>query len=148
MTTREQVEEMIHKFVETSGMSKEQVYNTEKRAWYWNRGSAKIEVFIQEIKFDPAYSRYYLRIFSPIFKVPQINQLEFYRQLLEMNDSKLGVKLTIMPGSDQVYATYERDIKGIDYDELVTCIADLEWWADSLDDELVRTFGGDQAPRQ
>jgi hypothetical protein len=148
MTTREQVEEMIHRFVAEAGMQREQVYNAEKRAWYWNRGSAKIEVFIQEIKFDNNFSRYYLRVFSPVIKVPQQNTQEFYRRLLEMNDTKLGVKLTIMPGSDQVYATYERDVKGIDYDELVTCIADLEWWADALDDELVQQFGGGQAPNQ
>lgn len=145
-TTREQVEEMIHRFVAEAGMNREQVYKPEKKAWYWTRGSAKIEVFIQEIKFENAASRFYLRIFSPLIKIPQTNTQEFYRRLLEMNDSKLGVKITIMPGSDQVYATYERDIKGIDYDELVTCVADLEWWADALDDELAHSYGGGEAP--
>lgn len=139
---------MIHRFVTESGMQKEQVYNQEKNAWYWNKGSAKIEVFVQEVKFDPTHSRFYLRIFSPLMKLPEQNLEGFYRKLLELNDTKLGVKLTVMPGSDQVYATYERDIKGMDYDELVTCILDLEWWADILDDELVQTYGGGQAPTQ
>jgi hypothetical protein len=53
-----------------------------------------------------------------------------------MNDKNLGVKLTLMKGTNKVYATYERDILGMDYSELSTCIADLEWWADKLDDEL------------
>lgn len=140
---RTQVESMIDSYVEEIGLTKEQTFNPEKRAWYWVKGSARIEVFIQEIKFEN-HSRFYLRIFSPVIKVPTTNLINFYQRLLELNDSKLGVKLTLMPGSDQVYATFERDIKGIDYDELATCIADLEWWADELDDELAREFAGSQ----
>jgi hypothetical protein len=41
-----------------------------------------------------------------------------------------------MEGTTKVYATYERDINGMDFSELSTCISDLEWWADKLDDEL------------
>ena len=137
------VESMIDSYVAEIGLTKEQTFNPEKRAYYWVKGSARIEVFIQEIKFE-SHARYYLRIFSPIIKVPTTNQLSFYKRLLEINDSKLGVKLTLLPNSDQVYATFERDIKGIDYEELATCIADLEWWADELDDELAREFAGGQ----
>lgn len=57
-----------------------------------------------------------------------------------MNDTYLGVKLTIMPETDDIYATYERDIQGLDYEELKTCVLDLEWWADFLDDELAKNF--------
>ena len=46
-----------------------------------------------------------------------------------------------MPNTDQVFATFERDIRGIDYEEVATFISDLEWWADELDDELAREFG-------
>ena len=137
------VEAMIDAYVKEIGLTKEQTYNTEKKAWYWVKGSARIEVFIQEINFD-THARQYLRIFSPIIKVPENNQANFYKKLLEVNDSKLGVKLTLLPGSTQVYATFERDIKGIDYEELATCIADLEWWADELDDELAAEFSGGQ----
>lgn len=140
---KEQVEAMVDAYVAEIGLTKEQTYNKEKKAWYWVKGSARIEVFIQEINFD-THSRFYLRIFSPIIKVPAQNQQAFYKKLLELNDSKLGVKLTLLPTSDQVYATFERDIKGIDYEELATCIADLEWWADELDDELAAEFAGGQ----
>jgi len=143
---RDQAEAMIDRFVQQIGLTKEQTFNRERRAWYWTKGSARIEVFVHEIKFD-THSRYYLRVFSPICKVPPADKGEFYRKLLEMNDSKLGVKLTLMPNSDQVYATYERDAKGMDYDELVTCIADLEWWADVLDDELAQNFAGSRPPQ-
>lgn len=142
-TQKADVEAMIDAYVKEIGLTKEQTYNIEKKAWYWVKGSARIEVFIQEINFE-THSRFYLRIFSPIIKVPENNQANFYKKLLEINDSKLGVKLTLLPGSSQVYATFERDIKGIDYEELATCIADLEWWADELDDELAVEFSGGQ----
>jgi hypothetical protein len=45
-----------------------------------------------------------------------------------------------MPGTNKIYATYERDIEGIDYEELATCIGDLEWWADKFDDDLNNQF--------
>jgi hypothetical protein len=46
-----------------------------------------------------------------------------------------------MPENDKIYATYERDIQGIDYKEVKTCIADLEWWADELDELLKEKLG-------
>ncbi|MCS6824728.1 MAG: YbjN domain-containing protein [Cytophagaceae bacterium] len=140
--TREEVEALIDRYVSEIGLTKEQTYNPERRAWYWVRGSARIEVFVQEIPMG-GYSRFFLRVFSPIMRVPAGRELECYRKLLELNDVKLGLKLTLMKGTDQVYATYERDINGIDYEELSTTIADLEWWADKLDDELQLEFAGD-----
>lgn len=140
--TREQVEEMINKYVVSVGLTVEGTFNPDKRAWYWTIGSAKIEVFVQGVPMKDGTQRYFLRIFSPLLQVPKHTELEFYRHLLELNDSKLGVKLTIMPNSDTVYATYERDINGIDFEELKTCIADLEWWADTLDDQLKNQFQG------
>lgn len=142
MTTRKQVEEMIDRYVASIGLTKEGTYNAERRVWYWTVGSAKIEVFIQELRMQDGTMRSFLRIFSPLMQVPKHDELRFYRHLLELNDTKLGVKLTIMPGSDTVYATYERDIQGIDYEEVATCIADMEWWADTLDKQLKQQFYG------
>lgn len=138
-TTREQVEVMIDEYVVKIGLTKAQTYNQERRAWYWNRGSAGIEVFIQEIKLS-TYSRFYLRVFSHILKVPAGSEQKVYKRLLELNDTNLGIKLSLLPNTDKVYATFERDINGIDFEEVSTTIADLEWWADKLDDELAAEF--------
>jgi hypothetical protein len=82
----------------------------------------------------------FLRVFSPLMEVPMDRERDFYRHLLELNDTKLGVKLSVMPGSNLVFATTERNIVGMDYEELSTCVGDLEWWADTLDDELKAKF--------
>lgn len=73
-------------------------------------------------------------------KVPAKEEFTFYRHLLELNYSKLGLKLATRPKSEFVYAVSERDIRGMDFNELDTCIKDLEWWADKLDDELQEQF--------
>ena len=131
---------MVHRYTESVGLTREQVFNEAKNAWNWKIGSANIQVYIETINFSNGSMREYLRIFSPLLEIPKENQLPFYRHLLELNDGNLGMKITVMPNSNWVYATYERDIRGIDYDEMVTCIADLEFWADKLDDELKAKF--------
>lgn len=136
----EKVTEMIHQYAESVGLTREQVFNPEKKTWRWRIGSAYIDIFIQTIRFENGSSRDYLRVFSALMQIPVNDLLKFYRHLLELNDSKLGVKLTIMPNSNWVYATYERDIRGMDYHELATCIADMEYWADLLDDDLKNAF--------
>lgn len=134
------VHTMIQCYVESIGLTKEQTYGAKNNNWLWKNGSASIEVYIQTIKFESGTRRDYLRIFSPLLQVPANNLLGFYRHLLELNDLRLGVKLCIAPNTQTVYATYERDIRGMDYQELTTCIRDLELWADDLDDQLKAQF--------
>jgi hypothetical protein len=132
--------ELVNKYVQSLGLPIESVFNKEKNAWYWVKGSAKIEVFIQSLPVGSS-QRHFLRLFSPLVKIPQDKALAFYRRLLELNDTSLGVKITVMKDSDQIYATYERDIKGLDYDEVIDMVADFEWWSDHFDDLLMNEFG-------
>lgn len=135
-----EISQMINRFMAEIGLSEAQTFNAERKGWYWKKGSANMEVFVQGIDIGST-KRYFLRVFSPVVKVPQSSLIPFYRRLLELNDTSLGVKLTILSNSDQVYATFERDIKGMDYTEMVETIADVEWWADYFDDLLIREFG-------
>jgi hypothetical protein len=132
--------DLVNRYVKEIGLTAEQTYNAERKAWYWTKGSANIEVFIQTIPVGEG-ERNYLRVFSPIVKVPKTSIVGFYRKLLELNDTSLGVKMSIMEGSDQVYASFERDIHGMEFEELADTIADVEWWADHLNDQLIQQFG-------
>ena len=134
------VTNMIQCYVESVGLTRENTYNDQNKNWLWKKGSASIEVFIYTIMFPSGGRRDYLRICSPLMKIPANNLLNFYRHLLELNDIRLGVKLGIMPNTNTVFATYERDIRGMDFQELTTCISDLEGWADELDDQLKAKF--------
>lgn len=134
------VKEMIHCYAESVGLTREQVYNVERDNWQWKNGSADIEVVIQKVNFEDGTRRDFLRIFCPVMDIPLANPMAFYRRLLELNDVKLGIKFTLTPNSNKVWASFERDIKGIDYNELSTFISDFEYWADKLDDELKADF--------
>ena len=135
-----QTTEMIHRYAESVGLARENVYNPEKRNWTWKKGSAAIEIFILRIDLGNGYIRDFVKIFTLVMPVPQANLLAFYRRLLELNDEKLGIKLTLQKGSNNVWGTFERDINGMDYNELVTFISDFEIWADLFDDMLSAEF--------
>jgi len=128
---------MIERYVQSIGLTKEATFDEASNTWQWQRGSAPIEVFLA----DGGNNRYYICIYANIMQVPaNANQADFYRYLLELNFDKLGMRLCIKPKSSWIFAFYERDVKGMDYEELTTCIKDLEWWADKLDDELKGKF--------
>lgn len=134
------IHNMIQKYVESAGLTIEGTFNAEENIWRWRKGSAEIEVYIT----DGGNDRFYLVVISAIMEVPSDQEHEFYRHLLELNRNKLGVKFGIVPETNWVCAINERDVEGIDYNELATCISDLEWWADELDDELKAEFGEDE----
>lgn len=53
--------------------------------------------------------------------------MTFYRRLFELYDIKLGIKFSLVANSPKVWAGFERDIKGIYYNELSTFISDFEY---------------------
>lgn len=130
------VHKMIERYLKSVGLTKKDTFLEDSEVWRWTRGSAEIRVFMK----DGGNSRTYLCIHSPLMDIPSENQPEFYRHLLDMNFNHLGIKLSTEETANKVYAIYERDIEGLDIDELVTCIRDLEWWADKLDDELQEQY--------
>ncbi len=146
-TTPEEVYEFVKQFIESVGIDPATCWNDKNKAYYFEQGSAKIEVFISSHKMKSGNTRKYLRIFSALIKVPSSNKEKFYRRCLEISDQSLGVKISVVPNAnhdnDWVYATYERDIEGIDYKETATCITDLGLWADWLGDKLQSEFGKD-----
>lgn len=103
--------------------------------WHFMRGSATIQVFV-----DESEGRGYFRILSPIMHLPQNNILALYRRLLELNlqltSASLGVHMDI------VYVFNERFIDGLDPVEAQNIIRLVAGYADDLDNQLVREFGG------
>jgi type III secretion system-like peptide-binding chaperone len=136
-----EIQQMMTRYLQEIGLNADTSFKKENNAWYWSRGSANIEVYVDAIDMGNNRKRLFLRVFSPLVTVPPNAGTAFYRRLLELNDKSLGVKLTLYPATDKIYATYERDIKGMDYDEMADTIADLEWWADNIDDKLMQEFG-------
>ena len=153
MATVDEAHGFIRQFITSVGVDPNGCFNAQNKAYYLTRGSASIEIFISSHPQQDGSARNFLRLFSQVAAVPADHRELFYRRLLELSDQSLGVKLTIQPGTDKVYATFERDITGIDASETATCIADLGSWADYLDDVIRKEFNigsttdANQAPK-
>jgi hypothetical protein len=140
MTDEERTDGYIRQFIVSVGVDPLACYDPSAKAYYLTKGTARLEVYVYTDKSSAETPRHYLRIFSHVANVPPQDRERFYLRLLELNDSSLGVKLTVMPQSQKVYATYERDIAGISARETATCITDMGLWADYLDDILAKEF--------
>jgi hypothetical protein len=137
----EKAVKMVNDFVVEKGIKVKEVYDDEKKTWRLKRGSASVDILLFSVSVGENEIRDFLQVASSIAKVPKDKELAFYKRLLELNDGKLGVKLSLQPGTDQVWALFERDLVGISYTELKTCIEDLGYWADEFDDLLANEFG-------
>lgn len=150
MSNPQQILDHIKTFIQSVGVDPAACWNEQNKAYYVHKGSAKLEIFVSSHPQSDGTARHYLRIFSGIIRVPANDRERFYRRCLEISDQSLGVKLTAManpnPDNDWIYATYERDIAGMDYNETVTCVNDMGLWADWLDDQLKNEFGEGTAP--
>jgi len=103
--------------------------------WSFQRGSALIEVYIT-LQGD----REFLQVLSPIMHLPMSGLLPLYRRMLELNlqltNASLGVYL------DVVYVFNERPLNDMDASEANYIINMISSYADEIDDQLVREFGG------
>ena len=132
---------MINDFVTEKGIKLKDVYDPEKKVWHLMRGSALIDILLIVVPVSDTESREFLQIASPVAVVPKGKETLFYKRLLELNDVNLGVKLSLQPDTDQVWALFDRDLLGMSYSELKVCIEDLGYWADEFDDLLSEEFG-------
>ena len=139
---QETVKSYVEKMCLEIGTTEQAVWDANNKAWYFVRGSISIEVFLNTYELSDKSTRTFLRVFSPIFKLPEsAKQLELLQGAIEANAQFMGVKIGTMADKGWMYAISERDIIGMDYAEFVTVINDLGYWADKLDDFLQERFG-------
>ena len=143
MTTIETVKAYINRLCVEAGADPQKIYSAQNNAWYFARGSSTLEVFFTSYEADDKTQRIFLRCFSTIYPIPldAVNRQELYHVALEINARNMGVKIGTMSDRGYMYAIGERDIEGMDYQEFVTLISDVGYWADHLDDLLKSRFG-------
>jgi len=143
MTTKEMVRVYVNQLCAEIGCTPESIFNAQTNSWFFNRGSASIEVFMSSYETNVQTVRTFVRCFSAIYPIPAdlTKKAQLYQEALENNSNFMGVKLAVMPDKGFVYAIAERDIDGMDYIEFKTLISDLGYWADLLDNKLTERFG-------
>jgi len=126
-------EKMINDFIASLNIDPEQCRHRPRLLWSLYKGSALI--YIELFKADNID---FIETSSPILKLPSRNLLPLYRKLLELNFQLLGIKF--FTRDDWVYLSENRQLKGMDFDELKAMITRVGGFADQWDDLLIEEF--------
>ena len=126
---------MIEDIVKSWNLNPQEIFDANLNVWRLVQGSAYFDIGIYNFQNGGDY----LVVSSPICKIPANNLLAFYRRLLEMNDTMLGVKFSVQ--GNQVWMLAQRECEGMDIGEAKRLIDNLRFFADEVDDELMNKFG-------
>ncbi len=126
-------EKVVNDLLSSFGLDPEKCRHRPRTLWSAYRGSAL--VYIDIFKLEDIN---YIEISCPIMLLPSRNLLVFYKKLLELNYQLMGVKFFVR---DQwVYLAENRELKGLDSDELKGMIERVSYHADRLDEGLIEEF--------
>lgn len=142
MTPAERIIDYLHRLCNEMGVDERKVYNVNTGAWYFTHGSSTIEVFLTTQKNLQQQPQTFIRCMAPLCEIPKDikKQFELYRTVLAINATYLGYKISSDEERGLVCIIAERNISGMDYDEMLTLITDLGLWADKLDNFLQEQF--------
>lgn len=126
-------EKMVNELLTSFGLDPEKCRHRPQTLWSAYRGSALI--YTEIFKLDNID---YIEISCPIMLLPSKNLLPFDRKLLELNFLLMGIKFFVR---DQwVYIAENRELKGLNFDELKAMEERVSYYADYFDDILVEEF--------
>lgn len=103
--------------------------------WRFQRGSAVVEIYLAE---NGGVG--YIQALSPIVYIPEDNQLELFKYLLELNLQLTNAAVGLH--NEVIYVFSEREINGLDANEINDLITRVAAYADGLDNQIVEQFGG------
>ena len=135
MTLVERVSLYIHRLCESIGVSAEKIYHPATNAWYFASGNNTIEVFISNQKMSDDESDTFLRCMAPLCAIPSdiMRQFALFRLVLQINAKYMGFKITADEERGLLCIVSERNVSGMDYEEMVTMIDYVGHWAGKLD---------------
>ena len=104
--------------------------------WSMKIGSASM--WIDAFQSKDAQGNYidagYLQVMSPIMAVPADRQLDFFRELLEINHKLYGVGFTKF--ENNIYIKSIRELEGLEQSEVLSTFKRIGYYADDYDDML------------
>jgi hypothetical protein len=142
MSPVERVKDYINRLCGDMGVEEKKVYNPATGAWYFLQGSSTVEVFLTTQKNLQQQPQTFIRCMAALCEIPrdQKKQFALYRTAMAINATYLGYKISAEEEKGLVCIISERNISGMDYDEMITLITDLAHWADKLDGFLAAEF--------
>jgi hypothetical protein len=117
-----------------SGLEPDECYDDEHNYWRFAKGSVEIYVSLLDIGGE-----HYVTIGAPIMAVPQSRREDLFARLLEENALRIAVKFSIR--ADVVWLEFNREMKGLGFDEAARALVRVAEVADELDEVLVNEYG-------
>jgi len=124
----------IYRLCNEIGVNAGTIYNAKTSAWYFSSGSSTIEMFLTTIESGQQTERTFVRCFAPICAIPDDTKkkLAVFQAALEISTDRMGIKLSALMDKGLLCVVTERDIDGMDYQEFITIVRDIGYWADHL----------------
>jgi hypothetical protein len=128
--------DMIEKAINEFGVDPKLCRGQNIGQWSMKLGSAS--VWIDVFQSKDAQGNYldsgYLQIMAPIMSEPADRQLEFYKELLEINHKLYGVGFTKFENG--IYIKAIRELEGLDHSEVISTFKRVGYYSDDYDDML------------
>jgi hypothetical protein len=103
--------------------------------WITQKGSASISINAEvSNKFPDGYFSV-SSILMDLTHVKEIDKEKFFRKLLELNSTLVGMQLTLK--NDKIILMSNRFAEGLDETEVALTINELSFYADDMDDFLL-----------
>jgi len=129
MTDLSNYYQMAEEAIRILGVDPTDCQDQEPGRWFLIRGSAEIVV---QIYFNSENNLAYCRVYSPFMRIPDQNQLTFFGELLDINMDYAGIAFGRR--NDWIFLKAEREVNGLDVDELVVMIKRIGIVTDHYDD--------------
>lgn len=113
-----------------------------KQAGQWNLKIGSANVWVDVFQSKDTNGNFidsgYIQVMAPIVAVPADRQLEFYREVLEINHQLYGVGFTKFENT--IYIKIIRELEGLDQSEVASTMKRIGHYADEYDDLLKKKY--------
>lgn len=134
--------EMVERVITELGVDPKLCRGQNLGQWSMRLGSAS--VWIDVFQSKDAQGNYidggYLQIMAPIMDVPADRQLEFFRELLEINHKLYGVGFTKFENG--IYIKSIRELENLEQSEVMATFRRVGYYSDDYDDMLKAKYAG------
>lgn len=138
MTQIDLVRQAIRKVIDDFGGDSE-TQRMDDNSWVFRKGSATGFIMVHEDGQNPGNGD--LLVVCEIMRVPVERETDFYRRLLELNDTLCGKAAFCVNQEDVVLLQAGRKLEGIGPSEITDLMLRTAALADRYDDVLLDEFG-------
>jgi len=128
--------EMIERVINEFGVDPKLCRGQSLGQWSMRIGSASIWIDAFQSKDEKGnyIDSGYLQVMSPIMAIPTDRQLEFFKEILEINHKLYGVGFTKF--ENNIYIKSIRELEGLEQSEVLSTFKRIGYYADDYDDML------------